>query len=445
MIRNELVFRYAEKYTTVKSIQGRYVDLYLNGSYAGNYYLCEKIEVGENRVNIRDLEKETEQVNFRKSYENAELYVSEDGKIKATAGLTNPQDITGGYLLEHIMGGEYNVATNAFMTDGGHCYAVISPDPATVEQVQYICGLFNDMEKALSQEDGIHPETGKHFSEYLDIDSWTSKYLVEEVFHDADATARSMFFYKNADSADPLIYSGLMWDYDATFGAGGGAPQHVYGAGQVSELGIYVREMMSHQEVREQVYDKFEQIVLPYVTYLVRADIYQLSNEIQASTQMNDIRWPQRHGHFLDDRAERDWLVSYLERQVTFLREYWLEEQDYCTVTFLNYYGEICERYQVKRGGYLEAAPVVPDAYTVVFNGWHSMEDGHRFDSRLPILQDVTYESWWIPVEIILQNGFNLTGVDAAQVDVDMLQAMVDQLRELQAEENVSGADSGEE
>lgn len=97
LIRNEIVFRFADRYSVFPSIRGEFVDLYLNGEYAGDHYLCEKIEVGENRLNITDLEEKTEQVNFQKSYENAVLYVSDDGKIKAASGLQNPEDITGGY------------------------------------------------------------------------------------------------------------------------------------------------------------------------------------------------------------------------------------------------------------------------------------------------------------------------------------------------------------
>ena len=32
------------------------VDLILNGNYQGNYYVCDKIEVGKNRVNISKME-----------------------------------------------------------------------------------------------------------------------------------------------------------------------------------------------------------------------------------------------------------------------------------------------------------------------------------------------------------------------------------------------------
>ena len=35
---------------------GEYLDLYINGEYLGNYYLVEKIEIGEERINITNLE-----------------------------------------------------------------------------------------------------------------------------------------------------------------------------------------------------------------------------------------------------------------------------------------------------------------------------------------------------------------------------------------------------
>lgn len=444
LIKNEMIFRFAERYTAVPSIRGEYVDLYLNGEYAGNYYLCEKVEVGKNRLNITDLEEKTEQVNFQRSYENAVLYVSDDGRIKATSGIQNPEDITGGYLLEHILKNEYETAENAFMTNGGHCYAIISPDPATVEQAQYICNYFNEMELAMIQEDGIHPETGKHFSEYLDIDSWTSKYLTEEVFHNVDSATISMFFYKDSDGVDPHIFSGPMWDYDAALGGLGAGAFSIYDPYQIGNLGIYVQELMRHQEVCQQVYNKFEQYVLPYVEYLASADVYNLSMKIRASVEMNRIRWPDKPAYYSDARAKRDWLVNFLELKVDFLRQYWLEDEDFCTVTFLHYGGGVYAKYRVKRGEYLDSAPVI-STYIAIFNGWYTVDGGTIFDSRRPILQDVTYESRWIPVDIILENTLDLSGMDVSQVDAEVLQSIVDKIRQLQKEAAAAEAENNTE
>lgn len=32
--------------------RGKFVELFLNGNFLGNYYLCEQIKVDKNRVNI---------------------------------------------------------------------------------------------------------------------------------------------------------------------------------------------------------------------------------------------------------------------------------------------------------------------------------------------------------------------------------------------------------
>ena len=44
-------------------------DVYINGEYRGNYLLMEKIEVSNNRLNIRNLEKELEELKGEKEEE----------------------------------------------------------------------------------------------------------------------------------------------------------------------------------------------------------------------------------------------------------------------------------------------------------------------------------------------------------------------------------------
>lgn len=443
-IKNEIVFQFAATYSTVPSIQGRYVDLYLNGDYAGNYYLCEKIEVDENRLNITDLEQKTEDINFDGSYQNLVSYVSADGKIKAMQGLDNPEDITGGYLIEHIPAYRYEEFSNAFMTDSGHCFAIVSPQPATVEQAEYICSYFNEMEAALQQDDGIHPVAGKHFSEYIDLDSWTSKYLMEEVFHDPDAMDSSLYFYKDLDSVDAHIYAGPMWDYDRAMGSYGSKNKTLDNARQVGGYGVYVQEMMQHQEVKEQVFDKFRECFVPYITNLLPADVYRLSKEIQPSVEMDKIRWSQVKGYYADFEASCDYLVWFLEQKVDFLKETWLEDEQFCTVTFLDYYGNVYAQYTVKKGECLNTVPAIT-TYAAIFNGWYTVDDWIELDIRRPILQDVTYQADWVGMDLLLLNGAGVAGIDISEIDPEVLRNMADQLEQLQAESASSMEDGQEE
>lgn len=441
LLKNEIIYRYAENYTTVPSIAGRYVDLYVNGDYCGNYYLCEKVETGSNRLNLTDLEAATEAVNPDSNNSAASLYVSEDGRIKATQGLVNPADITGGYLLEHIPHLEFEKSDNAFQTINGECYDIVSPCPATVEQAEYICGVFDEMETAMSQEDGINPATGRHFSEYLDLDSWTSKYVMEEVFHDPDAAMGSMFFYKDCDSVDPLIRSGPMWDYDRAMGSYGARIYSIDDAMQVGNYGIYVRQLMGFDEVSSQVYEKLENQMVPYVDNLLRADIYKLNQMIQASAEMDTVRWGKVYGYYVDRNASVEYLDYFLKAKTKYLQDVWLDGENYCTVSFLDYYGNVWASYHVKRGERLPETPIV-NAYVAVFAGWFVQGEDIPYISGLPVLEDVVYESRWIDMNILLQNGRNMLDTDLLQMDPEVLQNMADVLREMQDAARAEALDS---
>ena len=60
-----------------QSKDGVFVDLYLNGEYAGNYYVTEKVEVHKNPLPITDMEKVAELTN-----NNEEFNVYERGRIR---------------------------------------------------------------------------------------------------------------------------------------------------------------------------------------------------------------------------------------------------------------------------------------------------------------------------------------------------------------------------
>lgn len=431
LMKNEIVFRYTERYTALPSIQGRYVDLYINGDYVGNYYLCEKVEVGRNRLDLTDLEAATKAVNSAAQYGEAAPYVSEDGRIKAFQGLENPADITGGYLLEHIPSWEFEESDNAFQTLRGRYYDIISPYPATVEQAEYICGVFDEMETAMEQQDGVNPDTGRHFSEYLDLDSWAEKYVIEEVFHDPDSTTASMYFYKECDNMDPLIYSGPMWDYDRSMGSYGINVYILDNARQVGNYGIYVNQLMRFDEVASLVYEKFESGMMPYVENKARADIYDLNQQIQASARMDAARWDGIHGYYADRNASVDYLAYFLEEKTDYLQDVWLGQENYCTVSFLDYYGNVCAAYQVKKGQCLSEVPVVT-SYVAVFAGWYVQGEDIPYVSGLPVLSDVTYESQWIGMDILLQNGLGELDMDLSQLDPEILENMAEVLREMQ-------------
>ena len=197
------------------------IDLYLNGVYQGNYFLTEKIRVDENGVAIRDMEKALEEAYSAQELDKLKLCQNEDGSRKwADTQLPEgaQEDISGGYLFERELLSRFKTEISGFMTDQGDCYTLQSPLYASREQVDYIADLMQEFQDACEEADGVHPVTGKHYSEYIDVDSFIQKYLVEEITKNYDGGVTSSFFYKPQDSVSTRIFAGPVWDYDVALG-----------------------------------------------------------------------------------------------------------------------------------------------------------------------------------------------------------------------------------
>lgn len=77
LIRNAVAFELARKTSLAWTPSGKFVDVFLNGKFIGNYYICEKIEVKKNRLELDEysylLEFDSyydEQYKFRTEYNN---------------------------------------------------------------------------------------------------------------------------------------------------------------------------------------------------------------------------------------------------------------------------------------------------------------------------------------------------------------------------------------
>lgn len=97
LLRNALSRKLAGQLDLAQSKDGVFVDLYLNGEYAGNYYVTEKVEVHKNRLPITDMEKMTELTNNNEEFNVYETAWTDTTKAKDVP--KDPVDITGGYFL----------------------------------------------------------------------------------------------------------------------------------------------------------------------------------------------------------------------------------------------------------------------------------------------------------------------------------------------------------
>lgn len=208
-----------------------WVDLYYDGVYRGTYLVSEKNAVNKTGVDITDMEDAYAGVNagYGSNMTTATAENRYGQTYRYTTGLTEPANITGGYLLElngtKLSGTpepKYDEASG-FMTARGSAMNVKSPEWCGKDAMAYISEYYQAFEDAVYAQDadgnhtGYNAETGKYYYEYCDLTSLVQAYLLQSLSGNSDAFYSSLFFYKDADG---LMYAGPVWDMEMTCGSG---------------------------------------------------------------------------------------------------------------------------------------------------------------------------------------------------------------------------------
>ena len=415
-LRNEIAFGLSRALGMEYTPEGKHVDVYCNGEYYGVYYLCEKVEIAEGRLEIADMEEHTKAVYGQTELENLASVEAEDGMRKWTNTEVGAEDISGGYLFERELKDRYQEEMSGFVTTQGDAYVLASPKYATEEQVNYIAAYMQEFQDALWQEDGMHPETGRHYSTYIDEDSFVNKYLMEEVLRNYDGGVTSSFFYKKSDAEGGRLYAGPVWDYDVSLGNCNldkivSNPMgltylndHIYGTELFAKL--YEKETF-----REKVCQTYAEKVAPYLEGLLNGGIDVLSEKTKQAVKMDDIRWQaleNRYQYYETYESNIRFLKYYVEERKHFLDEVWIEGEVYHSISFIVddiLYKEI----YVKDGEVAGEAPI-PSRYSSLFMGWLTENHDAPYDPYKPIYEDMVFYATWqeLPVEeVVLVTGKN--------------------------------------
>ncbi len=344
LLRNAVAFSIAKMLRLDYTPDVQFVDVYANGRFLGNYLLSEKIEIGKNRINVLDLEKETEALNDGLNPEELEFFMEPMGRLFSTKGYLieeEPADITGGYLMEIETSDRYGLEASGFLTSRMQAVVFESPKYASHAQVAYVSGLYQDFEDAVFSPDGFSPYTGAHYSDYIDVDSFARKYLVEELVKNLDASYTSQFFYKYPDSVSDKFYAGPCWDYDKSIAASGitndGIDLHdpvgFYAAVQEKDSDLWYA-LYQQEDFRRIVADIFFHELEPQMRREAERLIEGYSKEIDASNDCNMLRWntfPQTEG-LAAKRTMHEGkvaeLVTFLDKRLDFLGQEWEELRD---------------------------------------------------------------------------------------------------------------------
>lgn len=153
-------------------------------------------------------------------------------------------------------------------------------------------------------EDAVYSETGynskrKHYSDYIDVDSLITAYLVQEISMNVDAANTSFYFYKDSDLiGDGKIHFGPACDFDLAYGSFPMSGYEEYAVNQPSIEGInWIGKLYKKDDIAERTAKIYFERLEPYINELTitsgsrEALITQMAEEIKSSAEMNNARW----------------------------------------------------------------------------------------------------------------------------------------------------------
>ena len=235
------------------------VELVLNGSYEGLYFVTETIRIDNDRVNIHE---------------------QDDGETQSDL-------ITGGWLVE--IDNYWKDGNIAFNEHNGQWIMITpeSPEELSSAQRSYITN------QLYALNDAIYNIGDRPLQDILDLTDAAKYYLVQEIMEDTESYHGSCYLYKDRDSTDtggnwvvPKWHFGPVWDF------GNAYDRH-------KELFIYDQPSFSQiwigQLCRSELF--YEQLMQLWHTYRseghskVLADIDAFVSAISSAAKRDAERW----------------------------------------------------------------------------------------------------------------------------------------------------------
>lgn len=403
-LRNAIVYDLAASVDLAYTSSFVFVDVYANGVYEGLYLMVEPVNNG--RIDIQNLNETTKAVNNQKLDTYPQVTTeTETWSAKGYATDRNPIDITGGYLMELEIPERYNDANAGFVTSHQQRITFKLPQNPSIEQAEYCAELVQEFEDAMYAPDGINPTTGKSIEEYIDLDSWVKKYLLEEIVQNMDAGLTSNFFYKNSDSIDGLLYAGPAWDYDWSLGNGEYQVRSANGLYAAHEArGNYwapwFAKLYKQPEFYNAVVQAYQETFVPQLQEMLDWKIDAYVEQIRASYAMNELRMKNEakraesvQSETIDESAA--YIKSFLAERMQFLDSLWVEETEHLVVTVKAYPAIQREMYL-----YLTSGETLESIQELLTNypGFVALVDAETkqtvsFDTA--VMQDMTIEAVW--------------------------------------------------
>lgn len=303
LIRNAIAFKISSMLRLEFTPSVRFVDVYLNGVYQGNYMLSDHMERGDNRVAVEEMK---------------------------TTDITLP-NLSGGYLLE--IDGFADSELVKFTTNKSLKITVKYPkdDEIVDAQFNYIKNFTNQFEDVLFSANFADSVAG--YRPLVDTGSLIDWYIASELTGNPDCFW-STYIYKKR-GIDKFFF-GPMWDYDIAFNNDhrlGDAVEKLMRENAFNPR-QWIQQFWKDEWFRSEVNRRWEELLASGILDELLTYVDETVALIDASQQKNFERWKILNTKVYNEQflfptygGGVDYLRTYLNRRVDFLTRSFAESK----------------------------------------------------------------------------------------------------------------------
>ncbi len=353
-IHSKLAFDIAEILGAEHTPDAAWVNLYLNGEYRGLYLLTESLSAQD------EFNREQDEFLLEKDF------------------------------LDECQNETY------FISEGGAPFVVVRPKNVSGAQLEAIRELVQNVEIAIESAS---------YEQEIDLESFVSQFLIEEISLNYDAFVASAYLYKPAN--EQKLYAGPAWDYDGAF-----AEYLHYGVDWVNPAGTVVGaraeqldwyfKLYQTQQFQAGLYDQFG-AALPKLNELFDKRIDMYAEWLADSVMNDDIRWKWTSGTEFRAGSYQTWendvryLKYFCQNRVKVLHDRygvegevteWVPEEGSHLVRFEAYGSEVYQT-TVHDGDTIDISSVA-ELKDYIDGIWVFSYSEEGFNECLPILEDCT-------------------------------------------------------
>jgi hypothetical protein len=275
-----------------------------------------------------------------------------------------------------------------FVLDWGTAVGIKSPESCTEQDRDRLMDYIYEFQDTLLDE-----SKGEEALQYIDLESWIRRYLIDEIFENYDGGCHSQFFFwDQRPGENKRIIAGPCWDYDNCADGWFMAKQNPRCFlmqrmwKNEGEHTPWYGTLMKKESFRERVEELYRKELSSRLHQMVEEDLQEEAEFLQSALEMNAVRW-----NLADPTEAIRHFRDFMEERIAFLDSAWIDGVEYKTVTAKSIWDY--RYYCTPPGTICEDIPMPEELGVEKGSVWIREDTGELFDPRSVITEDFTIVS----------------------------------------------------